>query len=324
MGKLALIGLGSNLGDRQAILDGAVERLYQMPGLVGLSVSSYHETKPVGGPAGQGLFLNAAAAMQTTLEPMELLRQLRKIEAKAGRVRFIRWGERTLDLDLLIFDDIIIERGKLILPHPRMGVRRFVLAPLEEVAAEARDPLGGLSIRELRENLDRRPSYLALRGWWTHPRRYRAYQRTVERLGGVGLSLREDLKLGDSFDPTLAARLDPYELLEKLASWLDCRCWSELGDQWLVTDFAIRELALGAAQYWPASDATKLQSFMTRLKERETSLIKPTIFVYKIRSSRGRPSMGYIGSWMNCFLLESRLTARHVSEVVTACAATRT
>ena len=72
---------------------------------------------------------------------MTLLRQLQKIEAEAGRVRFVRWGERTLDLDLLIFGDNIIESGKLIVPHPRMGVRRFVLVPLEEVAAEARDLL---------------------------------------------------------------------------------------------------------------------------------------------------------------------------------------
>ena len=121
MGTLALIGLGSNLGDRKAILDGAVEQLRQTPELIVRSVSTYHETKPVGGPAGQGPFLNAAAALETTLEPIALLRRLQEIEADAGRVRSVRWGERTLDLDVLLFGDEIIDTPQAARASPANG-----------------------------------------------------------------------------------------------------------------------------------------------------------------------------------------------------------
>ena len=93
-------------------------------------VSSFHETEPVGGPPGQGPYLNAAACIETTLEPPAVLQLLQEIEAKNGRVRLVRWGERTLDLDLLLFDDRIVETPELTIPHPRMAVRRFVLEPL--------------------------------------------------------------------------------------------------------------------------------------------------------------------------------------------------
>src|SRR4051812_23839330 len=100
MGTLALIGLGSNLGDRKAQLDAAVAALAETPGVQVRAVSPYHETAPVGGPSGQGAFLNAAAALETTLDPHALHCILRGIEQRAGRVRDVRWDARTLDLDL--------------------------------------------------------------------------------------------------------------------------------------------------------------------------------------------------------------------------------
>src|SRR4051794_21691130 len=130
----ALIGLGSNLGDRAAILDAAAAALGAAPGLGSLIVSSYHETAPVGGPPGQGPFLNAAARAATALAPEELLRLLQSIEADAGRVRSVRWGARSLDLDLLLLGDSVIATPTLRVPHPRLALRRFVLAPLAEVA----------------------------------------------------------------------------------------------------------------------------------------------------------------------------------------------
>lgn len=170
MGTLALIGLGSNLGDRRAHLDEAVAAMARAPGIDVRAVSSYLVTDPVGGPAGQGAYLNAAAEIQTTLEPIELLERLQDIERQAGRVRTQRWGERPLDLDILIFGDRVIETPPspggeapgLIVPHPRMAVRRFVLAPLAEIAPLALDPLTGRSMVSLLANVDRRPSYLAL------------------------------------------------------------------------------------------------------------------------------------------------------------------
>lgn len=160
----ALIALGSNLGDRRAILDGAIGSLATTPGVVVTGVSAYHETPPVGGPPGQGPFLNAAAALSTTLDAESLHRVLLDIERAAGRVRAVRWGERSLDLDLLLFDRDRIETPQLTVPHPRMALRRFVLAPLAEVAPAAIDPVTGRTIADLLANLDRRPSLVAIDG----------------------------------------------------------------------------------------------------------------------------------------------------------------
>ncbi|CAN5901832.1 hypothetical protein BH23PLA1_BH23PLA1_33180 [soil metagenome] len=166
MGTLngALIGLGSNLGDRAVLLDGAIAALAEIRQIEVRAVSSYWETDPVGGPPGQGPFLNASAALRTTLDPLELLGVLQAIEARAGRSRMVRWGERTLDLDLLIFEGEFRWTAELIVPHPRLAVRRFVLDPLVEIAPEVIHPATGLSLAELRTRLDRRPGRIALLG----------------------------------------------------------------------------------------------------------------------------------------------------------------
>jgi 2-amino-4-hydroxy-6-hydroxymethyldihydropteridine diphosphokinase len=158
MASIALIGLGSNLGDRGAMLEGAIAALAATPGVCVSRVSSFRDTEPVGGPPGQGPYLNAAAALETTLDPFELLRVLRAIEARFGRVRTVRWGERALDLDLLLFDDRIIRTLELTVPHPRLAGRRFVLEPLAEVAPEVVEPVTGRTVSELLRGLDRGPA----------------------------------------------------------------------------------------------------------------------------------------------------------------------
>jgi 2-amino-4-hydroxy-6-hydroxymethyldihydropteridine diphosphokinase len=159
MGTLALIGLGSNLGDRSRHLDAAVAALAARPDCLVRAVSSYHETAPVGGPPGQGDYLNAAAAVETTLEPLELLHVLQELEKQAGRVRTVHWGERTLDLDLLLYGDRVIATVELQVPHPLMASRRFVLAPLAEIAPEAVDPLTERTVAEMLANLERRENH---------------------------------------------------------------------------------------------------------------------------------------------------------------------
>jgi 2-amino-4-hydroxy-6-hydroxymethyldihydropteridine diphosphokinase len=149
-----LIGLGSNLGDRRAALEGAIAALAETPGILVRKVSTFHETEPVGGPSGQGRYLNAAAVLETSLDPFALLKVLQAIEARFGRVRTVRWGERTLDLDLLLFGDRIIDTPELVVPHPRYATRRFVLEPLAELAPEAVDPVRQRTIRELLAELD--------------------------------------------------------------------------------------------------------------------------------------------------------------------------
>jgi 2-amino-4-hydroxy-6-hydroxymethyldihydropteridine diphosphokinase len=156
MTAIAYIGLGSNLGDRPAILKGAIAALNATPGVVVRAVSSLQETEPVGGPPGQGRYLNAAVALETTLEPLELLRVLQEIEQQFGRVRTVRFGERTLDLDLLLFGNQVISAPGLNVPHPRFAHRHFVLVPLAEIAPGAVDPRSGRTVAELLANLGQR------------------------------------------------------------------------------------------------------------------------------------------------------------------------
>jgi 3-oxoacyl-[acyl-carrier protein] reductase len=153
MAVFAYIGLGSNLGDRSGALDRALELLAATSGIVVQRASARHETAPVGGPPGQGPYLNAAAVLSTELEPLPLLRVLQQVETQLGRVRTERWGPRTLDLDLLMFDGRVVSSPELTLPHPRMHERLFVLEPLAQIAAEVRHPLLGKSIGELRDEL---------------------------------------------------------------------------------------------------------------------------------------------------------------------------
>jgi 2-amino-4-hydroxy-6-hydroxymethyldihydropteridine diphosphokinase len=150
----AYIALGSNLGDRRGTLEGALAALATVPGVVVRKVSSFHETEPVGGPPGQGLYLNAAAELSTTLDPFAVLHVLREIEERFGRARAVHWGERTLDLDLLLFDDQIVHTPDLTIPHPHLSERRFVLGPLAEIAPEAVDPVTKRTIRDLLAELE--------------------------------------------------------------------------------------------------------------------------------------------------------------------------
>jgi 2-amino-4-hydroxy-6-hydroxymethyldihydropteridine diphosphokinase len=146
MSVTAYIALGSNLGDRRENLDRALQLLRERPGVSVTRVSSYHETEPVGGPPGQGLYLNAAAEVQTDLAPEELLQALLKVEADMGRVRQERWGPRTIDLDLLFYGDRVEHTDRLTLPHPRLHERAFVLEPLAEIAPAVVHPWLGRTV----------------------------------------------------------------------------------------------------------------------------------------------------------------------------------
>ncbi|MEO7414875.1 MAG: 2-amino-4-hydroxy-6-hydroxymethyldihydropteridine diphosphokinase [Opitutaceae bacterium] len=135
--RQAFVGAGANLGDRAATLAKALERLREWSGVEALETSSIYETRPVG-LLDQPMFLNLAAGIETTLSPEELLRVLMEIEHEGGRTRSVRWGPRTLDLDLLAFEGETRDLPELTLPHPRMFERAFVTIPLAELLGRRR------------------------------------------------------------------------------------------------------------------------------------------------------------------------------------------
>jgi 2-amino-4-hydroxy-6-hydroxymethyldihydropteridine diphosphokinase len=145
----AHVALGSNLGNRRAYLQRAVAALRESAEVQRVRVSSVYETAPVGGPEGQGPYLNAAAELETALPPEQLLLLLHAIEADCGRVRTISDGPRTLDLDLLMYGDRVISTAQLTVPHPRMHERAFVLVPLAELAPGAIHPVMNQNVAEL-------------------------------------------------------------------------------------------------------------------------------------------------------------------------------
>jgi 2-amino-4-hydroxy-6-hydroxymethyldihydropteridine diphosphokinase len=153
MPTTAYIALGSNLGDRQGYLDRALQALQEHAGIIVTQVSTARETAPVGGPPGQGPYLNAVAELQTDLGPAELLDVLLDVEHRLGRVRAERHGPRTIDLDLLLHGDYVHGDTHLTVPHPRIAERAFVLEPLCEIAPEVVHPILKRTARELLEQL---------------------------------------------------------------------------------------------------------------------------------------------------------------------------
>jgi 2-amino-4-hydroxy-6-hydroxymethyldihydropteridine diphosphokinase len=336
MSTLAFIGLGSNLGDRKGHLDQAIEALGKTAGLAVRAVSAYHETAPVGGPPGQSPFLNAAASLETSLEPIALLRVLHDVEAQAARERGARWAPRTLDLDLLLYGDQKINENAggasaLRVPHPRMAVRRFVLEPLAEIAPDAVHPPTGRTITGLLANLDRRPSFVAL---LLDDEQEPVVPKLVNALHAqfVPMERPVDLALGrtelhlDHFIFSQELRL----AMRTLSHTFDTNRWSaeSLGDSWLVSETwfdTVARLAVGfvALEEWPR--------FQERFLEARSRIVQPTFLVVPeflaASASHGRfpnaerwfPPLGetpVIG-------VESTTEDAILAEILAACAATR-
>lgn len=328
MGATALIGLGSNLGDRKGSLDAAVAALVAVDGVQVRAVSSHHETRPVGGPDDQGAFLNAAVALESALNPFELHCTLRAIEQRAGRVRAVRWGARTLDLDLLLFGEQIIDTAELTVPHRRMAMRRFVLAPMAEIAPEAVDPLTGRTIAELLANLDRRPCYMAL----DLPRNQgrKLFRSLVAKLMAAGLceGSYPILSIPHSFSWQVRKQLFARFLGEKTLELRSDRWSTEIwGDRWLVTEYWLDRLFLSLVG---ADELTRLVGVRESFLEHRMRTIQPT-FVVAPRLAPGRLTAWAeemrpnrpIGSDVPILRPEATDSEGVLAEVLAACSACR-
>ena len=216
MKTIAHVGLGSNLDDRRGHLGRAIESLRKADGCGRLTVSRYFETKPVGGPPGQQPYLNAAAEVETDLSAVELLELLQSIEHQEGRVRHEHWGERTLDLDLLLLGDQVIKTDRLVVPHPRMTLRMFVLAPLATIAPEAIEPRSGKCIRELLANCQARPGVIDLPGWKSVAPD--AFSELALALSNADWLIQDSLSKNENHKPTPTFRVIWKEAGEELGA----------------------------------------------------------------------------------------------------------
>ena len=149
--RIGYIALGGNLGDRERTLRQAVMLLDELGDVEVLRISHWIQTHPVGGPPGQGLYLNGAAEIRTCLEPLDLLAATRQVEAAMGRDRSreVAWGPRTCDLDILLLGDAVIDTPELKIPHPLMHQRLFVLEPLAQIAPDAMHPVLKKTVSQL-------------------------------------------------------------------------------------------------------------------------------------------------------------------------------
>ncbi len=159
----ALLGLGSNEGDREGTLRAAIAEIEALPDVRVRRASEFYRTAPLGGPAGQGEFLNAAVVIETSTEPLMLLDELKDIEVRHGRdLTAERWSARPLDIDLLLYENVVMETAMLTVPHLRLAFRRFVLEPAVEVAPRMLHPVIGWPLERLLLHLDEASDQVAI------------------------------------------------------------------------------------------------------------------------------------------------------------------
>ena len=243
-----LIALGANLGDRLGNLQRAIALLDRPPAQRVVAHSRWFSTAPIGGPAGQAPFVNAAARVETSLTPLELLALLRDIEAELGRQRRERWAARSVDLDLLLFDDLVLDTPDLQLPHPRMAFRRFVLEPAADVAAELVHPGIGWTIGQLLQHLNTAPNYLALTGLPGAGKTALA-QATASATAGVWLA---DPAAGDASPapPPQPVVADETLRWRQRVDALASQAWDPASPV-VVSDFWLGQ-SLAYSQWWPS------------------------------------------------------------------------
>lgn len=258
-----LIGLGANLGDAEATLRAALAWLAQQPGVEGLFASASYRTIPAGGPRDQPQFANRAARFDTSLSPEDVLDLLQRGEAEFGRERRETWGPRTLDLDLLLYDELQWETPRLTLPHPRMAFRRFVLEPAAEVAGDFHHPTFRSTLAELLSHVNSVPRYVAVAGACWFAKQY-VFAQAMESLKQQNAPVRALQLRGMTVfgAPVVEDPEHPFvehycELMPRLGD--DLRETLSQPQEWLLSSYWQGEIELGA-QLWftgPAREAAQ-------------------------------------------------------------------
>ena len=163
MGHIAFIGIGSNMGDKLRRCEEAISEILKIDSHTLLAKSSFYKTRPVGYTS-QDWFVNGVIKIGTELEALDLLRVLKTIETRLGRVETFRWGPRAIDLDILLFDGTCIETPEVTIPHPRIQERRFVLVPLAEIDPDLHHPVLNKTVQQLLDDLKEAQGVERLRG----------------------------------------------------------------------------------------------------------------------------------------------------------------
>lgn len=273
-----LIGLGSNLGDRRQMLDRAVARLAGHPQMQLRAQSAWHQSRPVGGPQPQPRFLNGAAVVETWLDPQAVLAVLQRIESDLGRRPGERWGPRPIDLDLLLYDQTALHTPSLVLPHPRMAWRRFVLQPAAEVAGRMIHPPTGWTIARLLDHLDRAIPYVAITGGIGAGKTQLA-RRLARHTSARLIAEQVDLDRLEAFyaDPACRGWETELGFLDRRARLLaaDLPQWSPR-NHLAVSDFWFGQ-SMAFAQVWLSPE--KLEEFRRRFEQLRPGVVGPKLLV---------------------------------------------
>jgi 2-amino-4-hydroxy-6-hydroxymethyldihydropteridine diphosphokinase len=229
--------------------------LAESAGVESVRASTWHVTSPIGGPADQPQFLNGAALVVTSLAPQQLQARLQEIEIALGRVRKDRWDARTIDLDLLLFDDLVRHTPELELPHPRMAFRRFVLQPASEIAGSMVHPAIGWTVSQLWEHLCTATAYVAISGSEFRATRQLAFAVAAK----IGWQLLEFPDAGAETPPAGSPSLNTARAIEFLRDEADLISrdrWS-VPNHGAISSFWMEDLLAIGDVLWPgALDAT--------------------------------------------------------------------
>lgn len=259
-----LIGCGSNLGRRREQLDRAIELVRFMPGIRLVGVSRFRETVPIGGPAGQGSFLNGACLVETDLPPHDVLAMLTAVENTLDRDRGERWGPRTVDLDLLLYDDLVLDTVELTVPHPRMSTRRFVLEPCVEIAGDVRHPLAACTLDEMLASISAARPHVAVAGVPGSGAEGVARAVAESSLGCLATGAR----------PLPGPDAPAADWCGTLAAWsgalADVDCWDDAHG--IVADFWLESLRVAARE---SLDAEAFRRFEARFSQVSGDAMRP-------------------------------------------------